>query len=133
MDQPSLEHRLLQAETYLAIERILRSVRQRMEARFEAEKLSDITCNKKTATNILSSGTTYDRKIYKHTYIQAECCADINAPKGSGPNQSDCELKELGQSYLQEECCREGCRLEEIHESCGAWRWDRRESFEELM
>ena len=43
MDQPSLEHRLLQAETYLAIERILRSVRQRMEARFEAEKLSDIT------------------------------------------------------------------------------------------
>ena len=43
MDHPSLEHRLLQAETYLAIERILRSVRQRMEARFEAEKLSDIT------------------------------------------------------------------------------------------
>ena len=43
MASPSLQHRLLQAETYLAIERILRSVKQRMEVRFEAEGLSDVT------------------------------------------------------------------------------------------
>lgn len=43
MDTPSLQLRLLQAETYLAIERILRSVKQRMETRFEAEGLSDVT------------------------------------------------------------------------------------------
>ena len=42
MDQPSLEHRQLQAETYLAIERILRSEAAN-GGPFQAEKLSDIT------------------------------------------------------------------------------------------
>lgn len=43
MKEENLQHRLLQAETYLSIERVLRSVKQRMEERFTAEGLSDVT------------------------------------------------------------------------------------------
>ena len=43
MKEEILQHRLLQAETYLSIERVLRSVKQRMEERFTAEGLSDVT------------------------------------------------------------------------------------------
>jgi DNA-binding MarR family transcriptional regulator len=43
MPPESLEHRLRQAETYLAIEQVLRSVKQRMEQRFTSEGLSDVT------------------------------------------------------------------------------------------
>ena len=43
MPSQSLEHRLLQAETYLAIERVIRSVKHRMERHFEAVGLDDVT------------------------------------------------------------------------------------------
>ena len=43
MPPDSLEHRLRQAETYPAIERVLRSAKQRMEQHFENEGLSDVT------------------------------------------------------------------------------------------
>lgn len=88
------------------------------------EILDKITCSKENATDFLGSGNKRDRSIWKHTYIQQECC-------GIGSNGKDCLLDEIQQSYLQEECCGEGCRLEEIHEDCGAWRWDMYEGVEE--
>jgi len=93
----------------------------------ELEALEKITCHKKISNNFLGSGTTYDRKIWKHTYIQRECCGI-----GAGSKDS-CEMDEIQDSYLQEECCNEGCRLEEIYEDCGAWRWDMKEYVEEYL
>ena len=43
MNANELQYRLLQAETYLSIERILRSVKKRMEARFNEAGLHDVT------------------------------------------------------------------------------------------
>ena len=43
MNANELKYRLLQAETYLSIERILRSVKKRMETRFHEAGLHDVT------------------------------------------------------------------------------------------
>lgn len=43
MNANELQYRLLQAETYLSIERILRSVKKRMESRFNEAGLHDVT------------------------------------------------------------------------------------------
>lgn len=92
------------------------------------EAIDKITCSKPMADNFLAGkGHDRDRKIWKHTYIQHECCGT-----GSG-GKDNCEIDEIQDSYLQEECCHEGCRLEEIYEDCGAWRWDMKEYIEEMM
>lgn len=91
------------------------------------EALAKISCTKPMANDFLKGPSSdKDRKIWKHTYIQNECC-DMGDGNGS------CEMDEIQSSYLQEECCNEGCRLEEIHEDCGAWRWDMKEYIEEMM
>lgn len=92
------------------------------------EALEKISCSKPMADDFLAGkGHNYDRKVWKHTYIQHECCG-----VGEG-GSSTCEMDEIKSSYLQEECCHEGCRLEEIYEDCGAWRWDMKEYIEEMM
>jgi len=73
------------------------------------------------------NGKTPNRKHWKHTYLQHECCGmgDINT------RQATCEFEEIKQMAIHEECCGEGCRIEEIHESCDSWRWDMFEDWEE--
>jgi len=54
------------------------------------------------------------RKKRKHTFLVKECCG----------TEQDCDMNEIHESHLSEECCNEGCRIEEIVEMCGTWRWD---------
>jgi len=54
------------------------------------------------------------RKARKHTFLVRECCGD----------EAECDQMEIAESHLAEECCNEGCRIEEIVEMCGTWRWD---------
>ena len=46
-------------------------------------------------------------------YLTDECCTS------NGGNTF-----EVMQSNLNEECCNEGCRYEEVLENCDSWRWD---------
>lgn len=58
------------------------------------------------------------RKRRKHTFLVKECCGD----------DASCDMNEIHESHLSEECCNEGCRIEEIVEMCGTWRWDYKDS-----
>lgn len=88
------------------------------------EILANITCPPTEAKSLLSStklrsfgGKTNKKntRFQKHTFLQRECCSD----------GQECNQFELHETNLSEECCKEGCRLEEIVESCGSWRWDK--------
>ena len=68
------------------------------------------------------SGKMKNRRKYKHTFIQQECCDVMGG-------DSTCDYQEIGETNLQEECCQEGCVIEEITENCGSWRWDRKEGW----
>ena len=71
------------------------------------------------------AGSTPNKQHFKHTYLQQECC-------NMGPSaQTSCEMEEVRQMGIHEECCGEGCQIEEIHESCDSWRWDMKEDWEE--
>lgn len=63
-----------------------------------------------------------NRRKYKHTFLQQECCDTMGG-------DSTCDYQEIGESNLQEECCQEGCVIEEITENCGSWRWDLKEGW----
>merc|ERR1712048_826406 len=54
------------------------------------------------------------RKKPRKTYLMKECCG---AQDGCSPN-------EIFETHLTEECCHEGCMVEEIVEDCGIWRND---------
>lgn len=58
------------------------------------------------------------RKRRKHTFLVKECCG----------TEQNCDINEIHESHLSEECCNEGCRIEEIVEMCGTWRWDYKDS-----
>ena len=99
-------------------------------------------CHKEIAAQMLSArsmggtwaGSTPNRAKWKHTYIQHECCGMADNKIWDGYRhaaKNSCNLEEISQMNLQEECCHEGCRVEEIYEGCGAWRWDMKENFEE--
>ena len=68
------------------------------------------------------SGNMKNRRKYKHTFIQQECCDVMGG-------DSNCNIAEITESNLQEECCQEGCVIEEITENCGSWRWDIKEGW----
>ena len=88
------------------------------------EILTKMSCSKNSANNFLSSrsimadlkGAKYDRKNWKHTSVDQECCVGLA-----------CTVDEVNESYLFEECCQEGCVLEEVEESCQSWRWDKKD------
>lgn len=99
-------------------------------------------CHKEIAAQMLTArsmggswaGSTPNRAKWKHTYIQHECCGSADNGLWDGyrhASKNSCSLEEIGQMALQEECCHEGCRVEEIYEGCGSWRWDMKENYEE--
>lgn len=82
------------------------------------EMLDNIKCPKSFSSDFL--GLTHhklNRAKYRHTFITQECCSDADG-------SSECTQFEINQTNLNEECCNEGCRYEEILENCGSWRWD---------
>lgn len=54
------------------------------------------------------------RKKPRKTYLMKECCGAVDG----------CTVNEIYESHLNEECCHEGCMVEEIVEDCGVWRND---------
>ena len=105
----------------------------------ETQGITDLTCGKSVAAQFLHlsyEGKTPDRSQYKHTYIQRECCGingHTRGRNGKKIRKDSCDLEEITQSFMHEECCQEGCRVEEIYENCGAWRWDMKENWEEKI
>lgn len=77
------------------------------------KEINEIIECPKRAKGFLVGTKKYNRPGYHHTSVHNECCGS-----------STCDLAEIKQSYLQEECCGEGCRVEEIYESCHSWKWD---------
>ena len=79
------------------------------------EMLDKVSCPKSFSSSFLNvKHHKVNRAKYRHTYIAEECCS----------TSSGCNTFEVMQSNLNEECCNEGCRYEEVLENCDSWRWD---------
>lgn len=78
------------------------------------EMLDKVVCPKSFSSDFLAvKHHKVNRAKYRHTYLTDECCTS------NGGNTF-----EVMQSNLNEECCNEGCRYEEVLENCDSWRWD---------
>lgn len=95
-----------------------------------SEIVPRMMCKKEIATQVLRSGPKANlfrgshpnKARWKHTFIAAECC---DKPFGNDVlAQGSCDNEEVKGMGLSEECCHEGCMIEEVHEGCEAWRWN---------